>query len=526
MSARESASTALNAAVVEPEALAGTVGLADAQRQLPWWLRPPLPDARQLRSVPLLQPNLTPMTPEPGSSTARLLGWGSAAATAFATSDSFDFASGKELGPPPTRGASSLFLSGLDRLPSTLGARGLSVGNLRALARSTREMLSPSQSRLALETPLQGLRAAVLAALPDDLASFLADGADVLVRTVFDRGKRGTLERQIREVLRVLGAVASHATQRVLFSWSGRRRLLGGLATLEDMLHLAGEAPPESSRTSSSSQRGSDGVSTDPLPRRTKSDSSCSKSERAPERTALPPLLSLLAGRERRFMAQLRAAAKPVGRHGTGGGRVNARDPFAFGFDGSWVIDEPGEMFLMSLRKRGSEADNREGSGARKCGSEAGGSEGGGARKRESEAGGSESGRAEGEGGGEDEGPSHRETGSGGSSDGGGDDGDGVCLWPGGPRLPRAWKLPRLAMPHPPWAPKPPKPPSSGEPHSTRLEREKEAHVGDRTQAACWCRRRCRSPRSTTSPATATREGAPSSSLAARTRASKALPCV
>ena len=467
------------------------------------------------------------MTPEPGSSTARLLGWGSAAATAFATSDSFDFASGKELGPPPTRGASSLFLSGLDRLPSTLGARGLSVGNLRALARSTREMLSPSQSRLALETPLQGLRAAVLAALPDDLASFLADGADVLVRTVFDRGKRGTLERQIREVLRVLGAVASHATQRVLFSWSGRRRLLGGLATLEDMLHLAGEAPPESSRTSSSSQRGSDGVSTDPLPRRTKSDSSCSKSERAPERTALPPLLSLLAGRERRFMAQLRAAAKPVGRHGTGGGRVNARDPFAFGFDGSWVIDEPGEMFLMSLRKRGSEADNREGSGARKCGSEAGGSEGGGARKRESEAGGSESGRAEGEGGGEDEGPSHRETGSGGSSDGGGDDGDGVCLWPGGPRLPRAWKLPRLAMPHPPWAPKPPKPPSSGEPHSTRLEREaREAHVGDRTQAACWCRRRCRSSRSTTSPATATREGAPSSSLAARTRASRALPCV
>lgn len=67
----------------------------------------------------------------------------------------------------------------------------------------------------------------------------------------------------------------------------------------------------------------------------------------------LPPLLRLLATRERRYMAAVRANAEPVGRHGTGAGRLAARDPLSFGFDGSIVIDEDAEKALRARRHAG-----------------------------------------------------------------------------------------------------------------------------------------------------------------------------
>ena len=54
----------------------------------------------------------------------------------------------------------------------------------------------------------------------------------------------------------------------------------------------------------------------------------------------LPHIIRHLARRERMYVAKLREAAVPVGRHLTGSGRPVARDPLSFGFDGSMVIDE------------------------------------------------------------------------------------------------------------------------------------------------------------------------------------------
>ena len=94
----------------------------------------------------------------------------------------------------------------------------------------------------------------------------------------------------------------------------------------------------------------------------------------------LPPLLSLLAARERQYIAELKRAAAPVGRHATGGvtltitrtrtrartrtrtrthtltltrhatggGRSTARDPLSFGFEGSFVLDEDAHRALQA----------------------------------------------------------------------------------------------------------------------------------------------------------------------------------
>ena len=140
--------------------------------------------------------------------------------------------------------------------------------------------------------------------LPAELAHVLADAGDVFLAAAFDRGDRETAERQIRGVLRVAGRMVSHVTSSILFNWAGRRDLLGGLAALEDMLSLDGGR--------------------------------------------LPPLLSLLAARERQYIAELKRAAAPVGRHATGGGRSTARDPLSFGFEGSFVLDEDAHRALQA----------------------------------------------------------------------------------------------------------------------------------------------------------------------------------
>ena len=147
---------------------------------------------------------------------------------------------------------------------------------------------------------------------------------------VFDGGNRKTTERQIRETLRVVGTLASHASRTLAFSWTGRRKLLGGLAALEEMLEL--EQLGYGARDPST-------MGNVPFEE---------PSFAAPLPMVLPPLLHLLAARERRYIAQIRAAAQPIGRHATGAGRCAARDPCSFGVDGSICLDEAAEKVLKA----------------------------------------------------------------------------------------------------------------------------------------------------------------------------------
>ena len=68
--------------------------------------------------------------------------------------------------------------------------------------------------------------------------------------------------------------------------------------------------------------------------------------------SALPRFLRNLARREIRFMEEQWAALEPVGRHGTGSGRISSRDPLSFGFEGSLVLDEDAERELKVLEEQ------------------------------------------------------------------------------------------------------------------------------------------------------------------------------
>ena len=247
----------------------GSVDLARAQRSLPWWLRPPLPDAADLRY------QTQPLNME-GISDA-LDGDGSMRVAKLASSGS---------------------------LADLAGSALLKVASLADLTVPGLARRNSMDGLLAVSQPLRSVSARLLASLPAELSSVLADACDVFLAAAFNRGDRQTAERQIRECLRVASLVASHLTSTIAFNWAGRRKLLGGLAALEDMLSIDGGE--------------------------------------------MPPLLSLLSARERQYMAELQQAAEPVGRHATGAGRSTARDPLSFGFEGSFVLDEDAHKALKS----------------------------------------------------------------------------------------------------------------------------------------------------------------------------------
>ena len=228
----------------------------------------------------------------------------------------------------------------LSRVPSfgTLLARSASVGGLGGLSGLGLGLRSaPSaETLLALVHPVDSITRRFLTALPADLSGVLADACDVVFATICDRGNRRTAERQIRAVLAVLTSLLSHVSRSLLFSWSGRRKLLGGLAALDSMLEM--DAANEGGVNKAAFRRfGSVANSFPAAPR-------------------LPRLLRLLAARERAYGAKLSAWAQPIGRHKTGSGRCTARDPFSFGFHGSIVLDEEAEKARRLQRKAGNGA--------------------------------------------------------------------------------------------------------------------------------------------------------------------------
>lgn len=291
----------LDVLVVDPESLRDVTPLSSAQRNLPWWLRPPLPDSDLLRRS---YGQLTSLAAASSGSLDGLLSAGGI---------EFDAQMTHSLPQLPT--ASRLLRAASGMLP-----RSFSRDSLPTISRSP----STTDLFLALARPASQLTNRLLAALPSDLSVVVSEVASVLYRDVLDRGSKQTSERQIREGLRVLGSLASHIASSTLFSWEGRRRLLGGLAALEEMLSVEAAAARDAAPAAS-------------------------------PRPGLPRLLALLASRERIYMERVRESVEPVGRHATGAGRSAARDPLSFGLNGSFVLDEEAEK---ALKARGTRPTN------------------------------------------------------------------------------------------------------------------------------------------------------------------------
>ena len=217
----------LDILVQSPESLVGLVDLARAQRSLPWWLRPPLPDAADLRASSL------PVNTLGGLAISDVLNGDGSVRAAGVRSNTF----GRQRSALPSSSS----------LADLAGSALLKVASLTALADLTVPGLTRRGSMeglLAVSQPLRSVSARLLASLPAELGRVLADACDVFLAAAFDRGDRQTAERQIREVLRVAGLVASHLTSTIAFNWAGRRDLLGGIAALEDLLALDGGGLP------------------------------------------------------------------------------------------------------------------------------------------------------------------------------------------------------------------------------------------------------------------------------------------
>ena len=380
--------------MTSPEELAFGDALSAAQRNLPWWLRPPLRDASSLRpgadqlvagydgGDDLLFGGGTKgfAVDDPRSDGDRHhphrhhhhsnggLGWGAndgghtpllgkrsssfggrhipGSLSADASLFSGGGGGGRAAATASLARPSSLSI-GLSRLPSFMSlARGGASGMRHV----------PSDVMLAVTRPMESLVERVFDALPADLSAVLRALLEVVTRAAFDRGHRQTTERQIRAVLHVVGTLASHASRALVFSWVGRRKLLGGLAAFEEMLGL--QSRLQSTPPDGDGAGGAGGAAGSGGRRRF---SSCYAGGAPNESTAapvmLPGLLQLLAARERAYTAKLLAAAEPVGRHATGGGRCAARDPLSFGFDGSMVLDEKAEKALRQQSIEDAHAD-------------------------------------------------------------------------------------------------------------------------------------------------------------------------
>ena len=330
----------LSSLVVDPEAMVEAVDLATAQRNLPWWLRPPLPSSHLLRrAAAYLDNGHEPSDPSP----------------TLASEPCSPHSPSRSLSESSDTGPFNAFRA--ERRTSNRRPLGGGMPKVQ------------SELALALARPARSFGQRILGALPDDLAAVLAGCADVVLAATFDHGSKRTTERQIAEVLRVVGTFASHAVSAVAFNWRGRRRLLGGLASLEDMLalqhastraersmshgHFQDGAPlydgPFESILASAAEAEAEAEARSR--RAFSAGASAPDGTRPAESSPLPPLLALLAARERKYIAELRAATAPVGRHGTGTGRSTARDPLSFGFHGSLVLDEDAERELVAAQR-------------------------------------------------------------------------------------------------------------------------------------------------------------------------------
>ena len=375
--------------VMDPEALTDVVELDAAQRSLPWWLRPPLPDSTDLRSSRL---NLAALA---SSSTGNLQGI-SLVAGAF-TDDAHESALSVLDSERETLSGMGRALGG-SRMPTkvrrVVSGNSLPIINRKPstepLEATLRRVPSHRVLLLALSKPVGGLTTQLFDSLPKDLGDSASEVWAVALSSFFGQnGERS--EYYISEALRVFGTLTSFVIRSHIFSWVGRRKLLGGIAELEEMIDPTfglrqTEEPPDTGDDPLASDdlaadpfradpgkrfRMGHGQSVDappPLPvisrrfrRRHKSSRGASTESMLPR--AMPHLLHLLAARERRYMEKVREHAEPVGRHGTGAGRLAARDPLSFGFVGSIVLDDLA-MKVLKERRRERERQAADGSDA------------------------------------------------------------------------------------------------------------------------------------------------------------------
>ncbi len=195
----------LDLLVVDPEALTDVIELDAAQRNLPWWLRPPLPDSTDLRSSRL---NLAALASSEdnlhaASSAGTSLVAGTSVADAHASALSvLDNGRDALSGMGRTFGLSSTtrvrrVLSGSGNSP--LGARKQSIEPLEA---TLRRVPSHRVLLLAIAKPVGGLASQFFNSLPNDLADCVSEAWTVVLAAVFGRGGERT-EQHISEALRV-----------------------------------------------------------------------------------------------------------------------------------------------------------------------------------------------------------------------------------------------------------------------------------------------------------------------------------